>query len=39
MTVSAYIKSPQSLEIYAFSWDELVETTGIPIPTLRKELA
>ncbi|MBA7568684.1 hypothetical protein ES708_10418 [subsurface metagenome] len=37
-TVSNYIRQIQSYEEFAFSWEELLEKTNAPEPTLRKEL-
>lgn len=38
MAVYEYIKALQSYEEYAFSWEELIQNTGAPESTLRKEL-
>ena len=39
MNVSEYIKQLQSIEEYAFSWEEVREKCNSPESTLRKELA
>jgi len=38
MIVSAYIKTLQSYEEYAFSWEEVLEKCNAPESTIRKEL-
>jgi len=38
-TVSDYIVKLLSYEIYAFSWEELLQNTLAPVSTLRKELS